>query len=457
MKKRKRKWIIGFSVYFGILILLYLGVTLHFRTHFLPGSVINNVDYSSKTVSEVETAMANQMQDYSLTLIERGNVKEVIQGSEINFSYSSDGSVQRLKNEQQPLLWLPAYVMPHTYEIKPNASFDEGLLREKMNSLICMQDDQMVQPQDAHIANNGNGFEVVAANEGTVLDKAKFEEVLFEAVRTGQRELHLDESGCYIDPGFTADIEELTKKKDALKKYENVSVQYTIDNEPFLLDSATISQWLEIDENYEVTVNREKVREFMRELGKKYDTWQTTGDFVTSYGETIQVPRVGYGWSLDEETETDELIKIIEAGEPVERIPAYVKTANGNRTNDIGDTYVEISYAQQHMWFYMDGELIVSTDIVSGNPNKGMASPTGVYEIQGKERNATLVGEDYRTPVAYWMPFDGAVGIHDATWQYAFGGDLYLTVGSHGCINTPLDLAGIIFENIEVGTAVICY
>lgn len=454
---KRKKLIIGFSVYFGVLMVLYLGVASYFKNHFLPGSVINSIDCSSMTVAEVEANIESDMQDYSLTLIERGGVKEIIQGSEIKFSYSPDGSVEQLKKRQNPVLWLPAYVVPHTYEMQANGTFDENLLREKINALNCTQEEQMIQPQDAHLTHDGNGFQVVEAKEGTVLDRAKFDQTLFETVRSGRRELDLDASGCYIDSEFTANVEELTKKKEALQKYEKVSVNYLIDNERLLLNADTISQWLDIDENYQVTVNRDKVREYVRELGKTYDTWQTMGDFVTSYGETIQVARIGYGWSLDEETETDELIKIIEAGEAVDRIPEYIKTANGNRENDIGNTYVEISYGLQHMWFYIDGELIVSTDIVSGNPNKGMASPLGVFEIQGKERNATLVGENYETPVAYWMPFDGAVGIHDATWQYAFGGDIYLTLGSHGCINTPLDLAGIIFENIDVGTAVVCY
>ena len=68
---KKKKLIIGFSIYFGVLILIYLGMTLYFQDRFLPGSVINNVDYSSKTVAEVESDIANEMQDYSLTLIER--------------------------------------------------------------------------------------------------------------------------------------------------------------------------------------------------------------------------------------------------------------------------------------------------------------------------------------------------------------------------------------------------
>ena len=66
---KKKKLIIGFSIYFGVLILIYLGMTLYFQDRFLPGSVINIVDYSSKTVAEVESDIATEMQAYSLTFI----------------------------------------------------------------------------------------------------------------------------------------------------------------------------------------------------------------------------------------------------------------------------------------------------------------------------------------------------------------------------------------------------
>ena len=76
----------------------------------------------------------------------------------------------------------------------------------------------------------------------------------------------------------------------------------------------------------------------------------------------------------------------------------------------------------------------------------------------GKEEDATLVGEDYKTPVDYWMPFYGGVGIHDAdSWRSTYGGDIYMWSGSHGCINTPTAQAAIIYQNIEVGTPIICY
>lgn len=55
------------------------------------------------------------------------------------------------------------------------------------------------------------------------------------------------------------------------------------------------------------------------------------------------------------------------------------------------------------------------------------------------------------------MPFYGNVGIHDATWRSSFGGNIYKTDGSHGCVNAPLYLAKTIYANIESGTPVICY
>jgi lipoprotein-anchoring transpeptidase ErfK/SrfK len=59
--------------------------------------------------------------------------------------------------------------------------------------------------------------------------------------------------------------------------------------------------------------------------------------------------------------------------------------------------------------------------------------------------------------VTYWMPFYGNIGVHDASWRHSFGGEIYKRVGSHGCVNAPLYLAKIIFEQISEGTPFISY
>ena len=94
---------------------------------------------------------------------------------------------------------------------------------------------------------------------------------------------------------------------------------------------------------------------------------------------------------------------------------------------------------------------------MSGNAAKGWSTPAGAYSITYKQRNATLKGQGYATPVSYWMPFNGGIGLHDANWRKTFGGTIYKTNGSHGCVNLPPAVAKTIYENISAGDPVLCY
>ena len=132
-------------------------------------------------------------------------------------------------------------------------------------------------------------------------------------------------------------------------------------------------------------------------------------------------------------------------------------TANSHEGPDYGNSYVEINLTAQHLFMYVDGELIVESDFVSGNLANGWDTPTGAFTLTYKDKDAVLRGENYATPVTYWMPYAGNVGMHDATWRREFGGDIYKTDGSHGCVNLPWSNAKIIFENIEQGFPVLCY
>jgi hypothetical protein len=135
----------------------------------------------------------------------------------------------------------------------------------------------------------------------------------------------------------------------------------------------------------------------------------------------------------------------------------YSQTAASHTGNDYGDTYVEINLSAQHLFFYVDGELLIESDFVSGNASKGWSTPGGIFPLTYKERNATLRGANYATPVSYWMPFNGNIGMHDSNWRSSFGKNIYKTNGSHGCINLPPSVAKVIFENIEQGMPVLCY
>ena len=197
--------------------------------------------------------------------------------------------------------------------------------------------------------------------------------------------------------------------------------------------------------------------EFVQEHSKEYDTYGKKRNFVTTLGTELTLPSGAYGWKTDREGETQELIQLIYQGSVMEKEPIYSVRGAQKGSDDIGNSYVEADLSNQHLYLYQDGQLVLETDFVSGNMSNGCMTPPGVFGLTYKTRNAVLRGDNYETPVSYWMPFNGNVGMHDATWSNEFGGDIYLTSGSHGCINLPLNMAAQIYEYLSTGFPVICY
>jgi hypothetical protein len=115
-------------------------------------------------------------------------------------------------------------------------------------------------------------------------------------------------------------------------------------------------------------------------------------------------------------------------------------------------TYADVNLTTQKMFFVKNGVKILESNIVTGAPS--MATPPGTFRLQSKASPSVLVGPGYRSPVTYWMPFNGGIGFHDASWQPWFGGNRYLTNGSHGCINMPLSAAKTLYANISIGDTV---
>lgn len=117
------------------------------------------------------------------------------------------------------------------------------------------------------------------------------------------------------------------------------------------------------------------------------------------------------------------------------------------------------------MWYYQDGNVIFESDIVSGlasDPKR--KTPPGIFTLYYKKSPDVLRGTkkadgtySYEQPVTYWMPFNGGIGFHDADWQPYFGGDRYLTGGSHGCINMPPDKAGELYNIIQYNVPIVCF
>lgn len=456
--KKTTKTILGVLIGCVALLVIAYGIgVFYYSGHFLSGTEINGVDCSGKTVAGAEESIESQIASYQLVLKEREDKSETISASQINMEYISDGGVQELKNQQNPFLWFLSFVRYQEYTMSATISYDENALDTAINALDAFQEANIIQPTDAHLEVQNGQYVIVEETQGNALDKDKVTEAVKNAIDGGETLLDLDQAGCYIEPSVLSTDENLAKQRDEGNKLLTVSITIDFSDRQEVINGDVMKDWLTTDEEGNVDLDQTKVREYVQQLQYEYDTFGSSREFQTSSGETITVSGGDYGWLIAPNDTTSKIIEAIKSGQSQTIEPEYTYTGYCRDTNDIGNTYVEISLDQQHMWFYKDGQLIVSTDVVTGCHNKGWDTHTGVYAIMYKERDATLVGEGYNSAVSYWMPFYANVGIHDASWRSSFGGSIYINNGSHGCVNTPTENAATIYNNIEKGVPVVVY
>lgn len=465
-KKKKRHkvlGIIGGSV-LGVILAVYFGFAIFFSSHFYFHTTINGVDYSLQSVGKVEDAMTQEVGVYKLSLKEADGDVDVIDGQQIDLSYKKGEELNTVLKNQNVFLWPRSLWENFDIQASVGVEYDETKLENLLNGLDCMKEENQVAPVSAVPEYDGQKFVVKAEELGSLINVDVFKEKVAEYIGSFRDTLDMVEEDCYVKASYFSDSPEVIAACETMNAYLGASVTYTFGDATEIVDGSVISQWLTTDENMNVTYNEEGVSQYVAGLAEKYDTYRKQRTFTSGSGNTVNVEGGDYGWRIDQAAEIEALEANISNKEVVTKEPVYKQTAAAHGSMDWGNTYVEVDLTNQYMYLFVNGSVVTSSPIVTGKPSEGSATPQGVYSIRYCKRNAVLRGPkkpdgtyEWESPVAFWMPFNGGIGLHDATWQSAFGGNRYLTHGSHGCVNLPYNIAETVFNNVSAGTPVVCH
>ena len=459
-EKKPFPWKVAAGVLAGVVVVGaagYVGMSMKYQNTYLPNTRINGMDAGGMTASAVEEAMSKEADIYSLKLAMRNDASETIEGNTIGLHTVFDGSLENILKAQNPYTWPLRMMTGENYEIETMISYEETALEDAVEQLKALNPANVTAPENARLSDyiKGEGYSVIPEVEGDRLKPEKVKEEVKAAINELKEEIDLDELGCYEEPAVRSDDESLTAMADSLNHYVNMTVTYTMGSKNEILDGEQIHTWLSYSDG-QVTVDEGKISEYVKSLASKYNTAYTKRTFKTSYGPEVEVSGV-YGWRIDQQAEAAALKEALAEGKNVTKEPAYAQKAASHDGNDYGNTYAEVNLTAQHMYFYKDGKKILESDFVSGNVSKGYTTPPGLFSLTYKQRDATLKGQGYASPVKFWMPFNGGIGFHDASWRNTFGGTIYKKNGSHGCVNMPYAAAKTLFENVYAGMPVICY
>ena len=446
---------------------------------FLENTTINGANVSGMTPEEasVEVRQSSDTPDViTLTKPDKTDVRIALK--DIGGTDNIDKSIEDLYRDQDHNGWFKAKTQPSEYSFKVEFNFDEDKFYKQVETKIVNVKSTDVS-KNAYIEKTTSGFQIVPEVVGTSIDDDKVQ-ALYDYIQgfldRGKYSIDLTNCNCYALPEVKAsDLREQLAELDALYDVEfTFDFGYTTEK----LSGAECINWITFQTEDPLdgfSVDEDKVKQYVEELGQKYDSYGKSRPFhSTTRGDiTVEQGDGDYGWWIDRDKTALLLADLVKDGISAKVKPYYYKnpdtgyeyTCPCERTaeSDIGDTYCEVDLAAQHFWYYEKGKKKYECDIVSGLPTAARNTPGGVYKIWYKEMNKVLTGstsegESWSTPVTYWNNISTfGVGLHDATWHSYFGGTAYTVNGSHGCINMPLEAAKYVYENIDMGTPVVMY
>ena len=455
----------------GLFIFYYVTQSYQYTDKFMIGTYVNGNDVSGQTVEEVEEDIRARVEDtYSLTLTFRDGEKETITPEEIGYRYVSTGEVEQAMKDQNPLTWVLRN-MGKTVEIDvpENHTFDEAKLAEVVKAMPEFQVENVVTPTNAYLnITDKNEFEIIPETQGNAPIADAILPTLNELVTNSEMEGSLtDIKGAYETPTVTADNQDLIYQCDNLNKFLSTKITYKLPKDVTkTIDRGMLINWITRQDNgyyyLDDATIRDNCAKYVAEIAKEVDERHTSIPFPSTNSGTINLSCAEYGHVIDQPGETEALYKEIKEYTSEEKEPLY--SLNKDVDARFGGTYVEADLSNQHVYYYENGQLILDTPCVSGTKyDSSRHTVLGLYSIYYKQRNRTLRGPmvngtpSYTSFVNYWMPFYRGYGLHDASWRGSFGGTIYYSSGSHGCINLPYNAAATLYEHTEVGTPVIVF
>ena len=476
-----------------IVLILMLGVFLGLgyfyiqqqneRTTFFSKTLVNGSDVSDETPQQVLDSI---LKTYATkTVVIRENGEDTIRGDLAYFGYLIDS--EKIKNQLEECLasqkngfftMIRSLAAGSNFNIDIPYTYHEDIFRAAVNTGALKEERFPSVDSEMVYSKKKKEYSMTQEVYGNEMEEADLQDFvhgqLVPFVTSGSSSLLLTmdiPESLYIKPNVTSQDIELNNLCNIYNRFCKAKIVYQFGTRKETLDWETIRDWILI-ENGEGVISREKLGEYVMNLGQKYNTLHLDRRFTTSYGNEIVIDGSmnDYGYMINEEAEVEQLAQDIASNQKVKREPVYISTISdyGNPVyysrdgkDDLNGNYVEISISNQHLWFYVDGGLVVETDIVSGCVAKKSETAKGVFPLAYKESPSVLVGADaangYRTEVTYWMPFYDGQGLHDASWRGSFGGQIYMTNGSHGCVNLPPAAAAAIYSYIKDGMAIVIY
>ncbi len=520
MKKRGiLNIILLFSVF--ILVGLYVLMGFYYKGSFSYGTWINNVYCTGKSVAQVNDELKSSDTYNGIIVTSKDDQHFIVTAESIGFEEDYKDELQKIIDSQNPLAWGINFFTSRNREIIGDIKFNEDLVKERLSewNIFETKNDKLYEikrdDEGYYLVDNitdepdfekfysktiealkKRAYEIDLGDDPECYVKAKPSESdleikdLFEEVNSVQDRsvklellnesfyvtkkdisewmLTIDQLGNAFGPDKADDSASKTDTTVDTKEKEAKNKEKEPEKNPGDGKYIAGNKLISFPNNYEVHGNFitdsdgnillscEKIFDFIDSKSKELNTLSCIKRYQKENKGEIIVSGSKDGKLFDPAKEYTKLVESL-AGDGSDisiDVPNKSFVIDGT---ELGDEYILVDMGNQHLSYFKNGKLNIEYDVVTGNTKLGRGTPVGLFHVYNKRYHTILRGVDYASYVNYWLGVNKGIGIHDATWRSKFGGEIYKGAGSHGCINSPLELMEKLYNTVEVGVPVLLF
>ena len=423
-----------------LLATVYGAGVVYSTVRFLPNTYVEGIRLDGQNLEKKATVRAN---DPVISVIQKNKdtgeplTEKIDLGKEAN--YEGDYNVKELLNAQNKFAWFMSFFQKNEITgVKQQGFYNKNKLYERAGELYCAKEENIVRPVDAHIVKSENGLAIEKENDGCYVDRETLENSLWEAVGrilNGEKVDSVDLSEKYAVAEIKEDNAELLKQLEACNKIVSKTVTVKIsDSKSETISGTALLDLLDVKDNT-LQINSAKLNDLVDGI--------YASNKVSNY-EYINVDKL-------KESLTGVLLSDRDAS--VEASWIKITPPVSKPTTSVNDS-IEVDISEQTLYYYVDDVLQWTSPVVTGRPG---VTPLGHFKVTKIDGHSVLSGPTWEEYVDYWIGFDPTgvhKGFHDASWRSEFGGDIYLTDPSHGCVNMPTNMVAKLHSLVHIGTPV---
>ena len=334
------------SLLIAIIMLLFIIIILY-NDKFYPNTSIGGIDVSNMTLSEAKNAVQTDLKNHVLVIKGRNNAKYELRGADIDLNANYEKQVEDCFKKTHGLFSFYKIISGEDFDVNFDVSYNKEAFKNNLSQSFLITGDNytITAPVDAHVEYDkaAKSGKIIKEKQGNQLDQDKFYSYVEKSIQQLKTKVNLDKANVYLKPKYVQTDKEVLNELSQYNNYLCRWVRFDMGEKHYeTISPKEIKDWIVIGDDASVSIDQEKMAQWVEKFCLKYKTVGKTRKFKSHTGEVLEVSGGDYGWQIDYSQTVDQVYKALTENNTQSDVDAYVKNKSNTNKKKLLNLFIKI-------------------------------------------------------------------------------------------------------------------